>query len=93
MFDDTPRPLHYFAAANDYLQSAPESPFTGDLTVALSTKAGYRKFSGGMLLEVSPSVRHERRIPADEWNENLAQKFGLRYNSDSSSLPETPPDN
>jgi N-hydroxyarylamine O-acetyltransferase len=29
VFDDTPRPLHYFEAASDYLQSAPESPFTG----------------------------------------------------------------
>jgi N-hydroxyarylamine O-acetyltransferase len=92
VFDDTPRPLHYFAATNDYLQSAPESSFTGNPTVARSTKTGYRKLSGGTLLEVSPSERHERAVPADEWNEILAQKFGLRYDPDSNVLHESPPD-
>lgn len=92
VFDDTPRPLHYFAAANDYLQSAPESPFTGDPTVACSTKAGYRKLSGDTLLDVGPSDRHERAIPEDRWTEILEQKFGLRYDPDSNISHETPPD-
>lgn len=58
VFGDTPRPLRYFEAANDYLQSVPESPFTGDPTVVLSTDAGYRKLSGETFTEGHGTDRH-----------------------------------
>jgi N-hydroxyarylamine O-acetyltransferase len=83
VFDHGPRPLHYFEAANDYLQSAPESPFTGDPTVALSTEAGYRKLSGHTLVEITRSDRHERVVSEDDWHEMLAQNFGLRIRNRS----------
>jgi N-hydroxyarylamine O-acetyltransferase len=79
---DTPRPLHYFKATNDYLQSAPESPFTGDPTVARSTAEGYRKRSGTTLIGVTQSGRREQAISPDRWHDILEQKFGLRYSSD-----------
>jgi len=81
VFDDTPRPLRYFEAANDYLQSAPESPFTGAPTVALSTEEGHRKLSGGTLVEVTRAERHERTVSGDARHDTLAQQFGLRYGS------------
>lgn len=43
VFDDTPRPLRYFEATNDYLQSAPESPVHGG--------SDGRSFDGGGLPE------------------------------------------
>jgi N-hydroxyarylamine O-acetyltransferase len=79
VFNDVPRELQYFAATNDYFQSAPESPFTGTPTVALSTEAGYRKLSGDTLVEVVRSGQRERTVTDDAWHDVLAQKFGLRY--------------
>jgi N-hydroxyarylamine O-acetyltransferase len=81
VFDDEPRPLRYFDATNDYFQSAPESPFTGEPTIALSTEMGYRKLSGDTFEEVSGDEHHERTVTGDAWHEVLEQKFGLRYRS------------
>lgn len=82
VFDDAPRSLRYFEATNDYLQSAPESPFTGAPTMALSTATGYRKLSDDMYEEVNGDEEQERAVPADAWHDLLAQKFGLRYAAD-----------
>jgi len=79
VFEDTPRPLRYFEAPNDYLQSAPESPFTGEPTIALSTETGHRKLSGDTFTEVSGTDRHERTVTDEAWHDLLAQKFGCRY--------------
>jgi N-hydroxyarylamine O-acetyltransferase len=43
VFDTTPRSLSYFDATNDYLQSSPDSPFTGAPTLSVATPDGYRK--------------------------------------------------
>lgn len=82
VFDDEPRSLHYFAATNDYLQSAPESPFTGAPAVALSTEVGYRKLRGDTLIEVAGSDRRESTVTREAWHEILAQKFGIRYDAE-----------
>lgn len=79
VFDDVARPLHYFEAANDYLQTAPESPFTDTPLVALSTEVGYRKLSGTTLLTVTPSGQRERTVSSDRWHDVLARKFDLQY--------------
>lgn len=79
VFDDVARPLHYFEAANDYLQTAPESPFTDTPLVARSTEAGYRKLSGTTLLAVTPSGQREHTVSSDKWHKALAQKFDLQY--------------
>jgi N-hydroxyarylamine O-acetyltransferase len=79
VFDDGARPLHYFAAANDYLQTAPESPFTGEPIVARSTADGYRKLSGTTLVEVTPSGQREHSVPLNRWHHLLERHFGIRY--------------
>lgn len=82
VFDDEPRSLCHFEATNDYLQSAPESPFTGTPTVVLSTKTGYRELSGDTLVEVSGGDRRKRTVTGAAWHDVRAQKFGLRYRAD-----------
>ena len=77
VFTSTPRPRSYFAAANDYLQSAPESPFTGDPLVALSTDDGYHKLSGSTLTHVANASTTERQVTTDERAAALARLFGL----------------
>jgi N-hydroxyarylamine O-acetyltransferase len=84
VFDDTPRPPRYFAATNDYLQSAPESPFTGEPTVTLSTKEGHRTLSGNALVEVARSDRHEQTVSGEAWHDLLEQNFGLCYGASRS---------
>lgn len=81
VFEDEPRPLRYFTATNDYLQSAPESPFTGEPTIALSTATGYRTLSGDAFEEESGTDRHDRTVTGDAWHEVLVQEFGLRFRS------------
>lgn len=46
VFSDVPRELSYFEATNDYLQSAPESPFTGEPIVAIATEEGHGRCRG-----------------------------------------------
>lgn len=77
VFTCTPRPRHYFTAANDYLQSAPESPFTGHPLVALSTDSGYRKLSGRTLTHMRSKETTERRVTETEWPDVLSHLFGL----------------
>ena len=77
VFTSTPRPRSYFAAANDYLQSAPESPFTGDPLVARSTDDGYHKLSGSTLTHVANAGTTERQVTTDERAAALSGLFGL----------------
>jgi N-hydroxyarylamine O-acetyltransferase len=81
VFTSTPRPQSYFAAANDYLQSAPESPFTGDPLVARSTDNGYRKLSGTTLTYVSGANTTEHPVPPDDVPGVLSRLFGLAPDS------------
>lgn len=78
VFTDEPCSLSYFEATNDYLQTAPESPFTGDPVVAISTDDGYRTLSGDTLTEVVGDEERERTVPADEWTTTLSREFGLQ---------------
>jgi len=76
VFTLTPRPRSYFAAANDYLQSAPESPFTETPLLALSTHDGYHKLSGHTLTHVKYGSTTERRVTEAERTEVLSRFFG-----------------
>ena len=82
VFNDAPRSLHYFKAANDYLQSAPESPFTDAPSVTLTTETGYRTLSGESYEEADGTDRQERTVTGDDWHDLLAQSFGLSYRTD-----------
>ena len=79
VFDDISRDLNYFAATNHFLQTAPESPFTGTLSVALSTNTGYRKLSGETLTEVTMDGSFERTVSSSEWPSILEWAFNLQY--------------
>ncbi len=78
VFTPMPRPLSYFGPANEYLQSAPESPFTGAPIVARSTPGGYVKLSADALLVRRPNERDERSVSAAAWPDVLEREFGLR---------------
>lgn len=81
VFDDEPRSLDYFEATNDYFQSAPESPFTGDPFVGLSTQDGYRALSPDTLTEVVGPSEQEQNVSAENWHGVLEERFGLRYDA------------
>lgn len=78
VFTDEPCTLSYFEATNDYLQTAPESPFTGDPVVVISTADGYRKLSGDTLTVVADGEERERTVSPDEWAATLDREFGIR---------------
>ncbi|PSQ18467.1 arylamine N-acetyltransferase [Halobacteriales archaeon QS_8_69_26] len=79
VFTDRPRDLDYFAAANDYLQSAPESPFTGDPVVNVATDDGWQKLSDETLTEVAGGEERERTVTGEEWYETVREEFGIEY--------------
>ncbi|SFB80984.1 N-hydroxyarylamine O-acetyltransferase [Halobiforma haloterrestris] len=78
VFSDEPRDLDYFAATNDYLQRAPESPFTGDPIVSIATADGHLKLTGDTLLETVDGEERKRSVTEDEWYATLARGFDLR---------------
>lgn len=79
VFSTTPRELSYFEATCDYLQTAPESAFIGDPTVAIATTDGHRKLSGETLTETTATGERERTVTCDELHATLQSEFGLRY--------------
>lgn len=81
VFSVEPRSLDYFRATNDFLQSAPESPFTGDPVVTLGTAAGHRKLSATTLTETEGANEHERDVAEAEWHATLEREFGLTVDS------------
>lgn len=77
LLTDEPRELQYFRATNDYLQSAPESTFTGALIVNRATPAGYLKCSDETLTRIEDDSRTERELTRGEWHAVLERQFGL----------------
>jgi len=78
LFSDVPRDLSYFQATCDYLESAPESPFTGRPVVSVGTPDGYRKLNADSQVTWDGD-EHERAVTEREWYDLLAETFGLRY--------------
>lgn len=77
-FSETSRPFHYFEATCDYLQTAPESPFTGDPTVSIATDDGHLKLGRDTLTRDVGDEETIRHVDAAEWHEVLAREFGVR---------------
>jgi N-hydroxyarylamine O-acetyltransferase len=78
VFSHVARDLSYFEAANDYLQAAPESPFTGGPVVSVATAGGERTLDADTLTERLDGEERERRVAPDEWHATLERAFGLR---------------
>ncbi|MFB6154418.1 MAG: arylamine N-acetyltransferase [Haloferacaceae archaeon] len=81
VFGDTPRELSYFEATCEYLQTAPESPFTGDPVVTLATDDGHLKLTPESFTRVAGGETRERKVTEREWYAVLEREFGLRYRS------------
>jgi len=79
VFRDRPRDLSFFEATCEYLQSAPESPFTGDPVVTIATDRGYKRLSTETLTETVGGESRERAVDPEAWDDVLEREFGLRY--------------
>lgn len=79
VFTDTPRDLGYFRAANDYLQTAPESPFTGTPHVSIATDQGYASLNGRDFVRVENETRIEDTLDEAEWYAHLSETFGIDH--------------
>jgi len=77
VFSDVPRDLRYFEATNDYLQSAPESPFTEGPVAVTATDEGHRRLTAETFSETTE--RGELAYGVDEvsWLDTLESEFGL----------------
>lgn len=78
VFGTTPRDLAYFEATCDYLQSAPESGFTGDPVVALSTERGSIELRPGVFSHTHAGETEEREIDEAEYRRLLRTEFGIQ---------------
>lgn len=83
VFSDTPRDLSYFEATNDYLQSAPESPFTDGPSISLGTEDGHLSLDAETLTERHEGGETTQPVPADDWPAVLEDRFDV----------ELPPEN
>jgi N-hydroxyarylamine O-acetyltransferase len=77
VFRDRAVDLGYFRATNDYLQTAPESPFTGTPHLSIATDQGYVSCDGETLSRVSADEQTEQTLSETEWYDHLASTFGL----------------
>ncbi len=81
VFSDVPRDLTYFAATNDFLQAAPESPFTVGPIVTVGTDDGHLHLSVDTLTETVVAEERERPVTGAAWHDALEREFGFSYRS------------
>jgi N-hydroxyarylamine O-acetyltransferase len=79
VFRDVPRELDYFEATCEFLQRAPESPFTGDPVVSIADDEGHRKLTPGTLTERPHGETTETSLVGEAWHDALEREFGVRY--------------
>lgn len=77
VFTEPARDLGYYQAANDYLQTAPDSPFTGTPHLSIATESGYVKCDGRKLTAVSGSDKSTESLSEREWYDHLEATFGI----------------
>lgn len=80
LFETTPRDLDYFRATNDYLSTAPESPFTETSVVTRATDRGHVKLTTTRFVEwVDGTATEHPVVGPDEWHERLHEAFDIGY--------------
>ena len=80
LFTTTSRDLDYFAATNDHLSTAPESPFTGSPVVARATDRGHLKLTGNRFTQWVDGESTEQPVSgAEAWYDRLRSTFGIDY--------------
>lgn len=77
-FGTAPRDLSYFQASCDFLQSAPESPFTGDPIVTMATDTGHLKLTRDRLTHRTDGQSERIAVEPQEWLDLASREFGLR---------------
>jgi len=80
-FEAIPRSLSYFEATCDYLQSPPESPFTGDPVVSLATERGRKQLEPDALARFEGGERTEGPVAPGECHDALQAAFWLTAHS------------
>jgi len=78
VFDTVPRDLGYFRATCDYLQRAPESGFTGDPVVVMSSEDGFVKLTPEVFSRRGDGTE-ERPVDAAEYHRLLGDEFDIDY--------------
>lgn len=84
-FSTTPRDLSYFRAPCDFLQSAPESPFTGDPIVTKATESGHLKLTRDRLIHRIDGQSDGRAVEPDDWPAVADREFDLQLRD---TMPE-----
>lgn len=79
IFSDVPRELSYFEATCEYLQTAPESPFTGDPVVSRATADGHVKLKPDTLTRFADGETTEESVDESTWYRLLDSEFGLEF--------------
>ena len=77
VFRDSTVSLSYFRAANDYLQTAADSPFTGEPFLSIGTETGYVGCAGRTLRRVDSDGEREESLSDAAWYDHLEATFGL----------------
>lgn len=77
VFDITPRDLSYFEATCEYLATAPESWWTGNVIVRTKTREGWLELRNDTFTHVKNHDRTEREVSPPEWRDLLVREFGL----------------
>ncbi|WP_276257587.1 arylamine N-acetyltransferase family protein [Haloglomus litoreum] len=80
LFETTARSLDYFAATNDHLSTAPESPFTGSPVVTRATADGHVKLTPTQFVEwIDGEATEHPVVGEEEWRERLREAFDIDY--------------
>jgi len=69
--------LSYFRATCDYLETAPESPFTGDPVVTLATPDGHVRLDSEELTRTADGEESTEPVAPAEWPTVAREVFGL----------------
>lgn len=89
VFRETPVDLAYFRATNDYLQTAPESPFTGTPHLSIATEQGYVSADEDKLTTVREDNTSEQMLSETEWYDRLESAFGIDLGSETTPQQES----
>lgn len=82
VFDTTPRSLDYFTATCEYLQTAPESGFTGSPVVTLAAPDGHKKLKPDQFTVTTGSDTTESVVTGETFHQLLREEFEISFPED-----------
>jgi N-hydroxyarylamine O-acetyltransferase len=72
-----PREFDEFHEVCDWLQTSPESRFTGGDVISLATPVGRTTLAGGRYITFDGETRREREVSVDEQRTIIREQFGM----------------